>query len=302
MVSPQQRSDVVQAFHNDPALKQEFISRLSGHAQAGELLNAASSWKDGKGSPVACMVHDTNLIVWQGQTGIPKAVGNALDTAAALFDRPAKAAQFTLEWMEAIAVGQDLCGVAPGLIIWLLSDAEHGLRRWTMEARVGEAIDRVVGLHRRAASGNVPDESEWQQVRAAAMAATDGCEGVENAIAACTEAAAWNTASASTAVSDTVRVWTNLVAVRRQGQFGRSFALDGEIKAWIAQLADDANRAGRPAPNISEQDLCQNHPAVVALKRLQTEQAGKYLREDKELVPGVLLALTRKCAGAANSN
>ena len=89
-------TDNMQAFHADPAIKQEFLARLQAHAQGGEIINRASVWNDGKGGPVGCMVHDTDLVVWQQRTGIPRAVGGALDVAASYLDEPDQAARFVL--------------------------------------------------------------------------------------------------------------------------------------------------------------------------------------------------------------
>jgi hypothetical protein len=293
----QRMEHAMQAFHADPALKQELLTRLQAHAEAGEILNRANVWHDGKGGPVACMVHDTDLSVWQQRTGIPKAVGSALDTVASYLAEPEQAARFVLEWVEAVEVGQDLGGVAPALIEWLMSDSEHGLHRFADDEGVRRMISRVADLHRRAATGDAPPEAEWKAARVAAMAATDACENpLEKSIAAAAEAAAWNPATSATVVSDTVRAWVNLFPRRMPGLVGRGATVDREIKAWIGQLKADAEKAGIPAPNISERDLCMTHPAVVALKRSQMDEIRRAQREDRRRLAEVLLAMTWQSA------
>jgi hypothetical protein len=289
-----QRMDVqMQAFHADPAIKQEFLTRLEAHAQAGEIINRANVWNDGKGGPVACIVHDTDLAVWQERTGIPRAVGSALDIVASYLDEPEQAARFVLEWVEAVEVGQDLGGVAPALLEWLLSDGEHGIHRFAEHEVARQMIGRVAELHRRAATGDAPPEAEWRAARTAAMAATDACENpLEKSIAVAAEAAAWNPAASATVVSDTVRAWVNMFPRRAPQLVGRGAALDREIKAWIKQLKADAEKAGLPAPNISERDLCTTHPAVVALKRSQMDEIRRAQREDRRRLAEILLAMT----------
>jgi hypothetical protein len=283
----------MRAFHADPALKQEILARLKTHAQAGEILNCAHVWDDGKGGPVACMVHDTDLAVWQQRCGIPKAVGSALDLAASHLDGPEQAAGFAIEWVEAVEVGQDLRGVAPALLAWLLSDREHGILRFAEPEAVREAIGRVADLHRRAAAGDVAPEAEWRAARAAAMAATDACETpLQKSIAAAGEAAAWNPATAAAAVSDTVRAWVNLFSLRVPRFTGRGAMLDREIKEWLGRLKADAEKAGLPAPNVSEHDLCVAHPAVVAFKRAQAEEIKRAQRDDRQRLAEILLTLT----------
>jgi hypothetical protein len=243
------------------------------------------------------MVHDTDLSVWQQRTGIPKAVGSALDTVASYLAEPEQAARFVLEWVEAVEVGQDLGGVAPALIEWLMSDSEHGLHRCADDEAVRRMISRVADLHRRAATGDAPPEAEWKAARAAAMAATDACENpLEKSIAAAAEAAAWNPATSATAVSDTVRAWVNLFPWRVPVLVGQGATLDREIKAWIGQLKAAAEKAGLPAPNISERDLCMTHPAAVALKRSQMDEIRRAQREDRRRLAEVLLAMTWQSA------
>jgi hypothetical protein len=287
----------MQAFHADPALKQEFLDRLNAHAQAGEIVNRANVWSDGKGGPVACMVHDTDLAVWQQRTGIPRSVGSALDSAASYLDEPEQAARFVLEWVEAVEVGQDLGCVAPALIAWLLSDSEHGVHRFAEHEPVRQVIRCVADLHRRAAIGDAPDEAEWRAARTAAMAATDACETpLQKSILACAEAAAWNPATSATVVSDTMRAWDQLFPRRVPWLVGGGATLDREIKAWIGQLRADAEKAGLPAPNISERDLCVTHPAAIALKRSQMDQIKQARREDRRRLAEVLLAMTWQSA------
>jgi hypothetical protein len=296
----QRQNDAMQAFHADPAIKQEFLTRLQAHAQAGEIINRANVWNDGKGGPVACMVHETDLAVWQERTGIPRAVGSALDIAASYLDEPEQAARFVLEWVEAVEVGQDLRSVAPALMEWLLSDGEYGIHRLAENEAVRQMINFVADLHHRAATGDAPPEAEWRAARNAAMATTDACENpLEKSIAEAAEAAAWNPAISATAVSDTVRAWVKLFPRRAPGLVGRGATLDREINAWIGQLKADAEKDGLPAPNISERDLCVTHPAVIALKRLQMDEIRQAQRQDRQRVAEVLLAMTWQSAAAS---
>jgi hypothetical protein len=289
----------MQAFHADPAIKQQLLAQLKAHAQAGEILNRANAWQDGKGGPVACLVHDTDLVVWQERTGMPKAVGAALDAAASHLAEPAQAAQFALEWLEAVAVGQDLRGVAPALIDWLLTDAEVGLWRSAESAPVQDMIGRIADLQRRVAADDAPPEAEWRAARAATLAVTDGCERpVEKALARAAEVAAWNPATSASVVADTVLAWVNMFSLRMPWLVGRGAKLTEEIKAWMAELKAEAEQAGLPAPNISERDLCEKHPAVVALRRLQTDEIKQGQREDRQRLTKALLAITRQSAGA----
>jgi hypothetical protein len=288
------------AFHADPALKREMLARLKTHALRGEVINAANVWKDGKGGPVSCMVHDTDFAVWQERTGIPKAVGAALDVVASYMDGPDQAADFAAEWVEAVEVGQDLRGVAPALLAWLLSDSEHGILRSVERDAARLTIGAVADLHRRTAVGDVPPEAEWRAARVAAMAATDAVESsFQKAIAAAGEAAAWNPETSAAVVSDAVRAWDSLLSLRVPDLMGRGAIVDREIKEWLARLRAAAEKDGLPAPNMSEHDLCVTHPAAVALRRAYTEQVRQAQREDRRRLAEALLTMTVRSASPA---
>jgi hypothetical protein len=100
-------------------------------------------------------------------------------------------------------------------------------------------------------------------------------------------------------VSDTVRAWVNLFVRRAPALMGRGATLNQEIKDWIEQLKADAEKAGLPAPNISERDLCATHPAVVALKQLRMDEIRRAQRQDRQRLAEVLLALTWQSAAAS---
>jgi hypothetical protein len=64
----------MRAFHSDPAVKSQLVDRLKAYAEAGAIINAENVWKDGKGSPSGCVLHDAGLASRPERTGMPKAV------------------------------------------------------------------------------------------------------------------------------------------------------------------------------------------------------------------------------------
>src|ERR1700676_3782364 len=92
---------IMQAFHNDPALKSQLVDRLKTYAGAGAIINAENVWKDGKGSPLGCVVQDAGLALWPERTGMPKAFGAALDAVAKNLGSPENAGRFAVEWLDA---------------------------------------------------------------------------------------------------------------------------------------------------------------------------------------------------------
>jgi hypothetical protein len=277
---------IVQAFHNDPAVKSQLVDRLKAYAEAGAIINAENLWKDGKGSPMGCVVNDTGLALWPERTGMPKAFGAAIDAVAKNLGSPENAGRFAVEWLDAVPVGEDMGGVAHALIGWLLTDGEQGVLRLATTEAVREMVRRVAELHRRGAAGQAPTAAEWGAARAAAMAVSDTYEkGIEKLVMATVEAAAWNPATAATVISDTLRAWSLLGSARGgAGRKEHAEQMSRELQTRNAQAAADAEKAGLPKPDI---DMVEVRNAVFAVM-MRAAQA------DHERVAKALLDLTKE--------
>jgi hypothetical protein len=282
----------MQAFHNDPAVKSELVDRLKAYAEAGAIINAENVWKDGKGSPSGCVVHDAGLALWPERTGMPKAFGAAIDAVAKDLGSPENAGRFAVEWFDAVPVGEDMGGVAHALTGWLLTDGEHGILRLATTEAVREIVRRVAELHRRGVAGQLPTAAEWGAARAAAMAASDACEkGTEKLVMATAEAAAWNPATAATVISDTLRAWS-LLGPARGGAARKAHAeqMSRDIQPRNAERAGEAEKAGLPKPAVDMKEVGKAVFAVI----MRAAQA------DHERVAKALLDLTRRSAARSS--
>jgi hypothetical protein len=276
----------MQAFHNDAAVKSRLVDRLKADAEAGAIINAENVWKGGKGSPSGCVVQGEGLTLWPERTGLPKALGAALDALAKHLGSPENAGRFTVEWLDAVPVGEDMAGVAHGLIGWLLKDAEYGILRLATTDAVQETVRRIADLHRCGAAGEVATAAEWGAARAAAMAVSDACEkGTEKRVAATAEAAAWNPAAASTVISDTLQAWS-LLGVARGGAARQADAeqMSRELNARHARAEAEAAKAGLPKPAVDKREVAGAVYAVIM----------RALQADHQRVANVLLDLTRR--------
>ena len=285
--------EVMQAFHNDPALKSQLLERLKTYAEAGAIINAENVWKDGKGSPSGCLLQDGGLASWPERTGMPRAFGAAIDAVARNLGSPEAAGRFAVEWLDAVPVGADMCSVAHALIGWLLTDDEYGIQRLAATEAAEEVVRRVAELHRRGAAGEVPTAAEWGAARTAAMAVSDTCEkGTEKSVMATVEAAAWNPATAATVMSDTMRAWS-LLGAARGGSARQAHAeqLDRDIKARNALRAAEAEKAGLRKPDVDMLEL-RNAVFAVIMRALQA---------DHERVAKVLLDLTKRSAARSRN-
>jgi hypothetical protein len=274
----------MQSFHNDPAVKAEIARRLQAH-RAGDV-----------SSPAARMADDPNLSVFQQRLGIPKAFGGLIDTIAASLGTAARATQFAEDWLGAAPVGSDLHGVAHAVLLWLLTDPEHGLVRHATSDAERQMIDRVAALHRRSRSGEVVDARQWRDARTAAMAATDSLQGgMQKAVGHTIEAAAWDPASSGTVLADTARNW---MATEGQAAPDRiSSEEDRAIRARLKGLFEDAKASGAASERIDVFKLLeQHHPAEAAELRKKIAAQREQANDWAVALGAVLIDFTKRAA------
>ena len=84
------------AFHNDPAVREQYLNRVAAHASADELLQGYGYWRGGKGCAVGCTIHGSTHKSYETELGIPEEIAYLEDW---LFERlPAEKAK---EWAHA---------------------------------------------------------------------------------------------------------------------------------------------------------------------------------------------------------
>jgi len=259
----------MQSFHNDPTLKAEIAQRLKAHAEAGEIVGAPTHWKDGKGSPAACMIDDRSLVHWQQRLGIPKAIGSLVDTVAMYAVTPEGAGKFGQEWLAAAPVGRDLRSAANALLIWILSDPAQGVVHYASSDIERSMIDRIADLHRQGRAGEGPAAATWRAAREAAMAATDGLASeMAKAVGRAVEAAAWDPATTATVLSDTARSWIAVHSQSAVASFGWTEDDDRAMHARLKGLFDAAKESGAAPETINVFALLeQQHPEEAARLR-----------------------------------
>ena len=152
------------AFYGDPELKEFLFFRLEQQALKG-LVQASPHpfWLEGKGTLAAAMVHNADIEVFERISGIPAAVGHALDFVQA------RSPETIRSLSQALTVGTDLSRV-PALVLleylkeptfdWpglLTADADALRCAWLKECKKhlqGEAVDEAAmdEIKRRAES------------------------------------------------------------------------------------------------------------------------------------------------------
>jgi hypothetical protein len=203
----------MQAFHNDPAIKQRYVDRLIRHAQADELVQG-TGWKHGKGCAVGCTLEAYQHSLYPTELGI-------LEEFAHLEDRifeglpNDQAMTFPLEFLQAFPVG--MTEASQRMVLWrfkawLLTPVVDGGLAVVAEGYPGvvAAVERVRRLIDREIAGDVVGGNEWAEARAAAgaRAAAWAAEAAWAAAWAAAEAAAWAATAAASEANGNTEAWS----------------------------------------------------------------------------------------------
>jgi len=60
----------LRAFHGDPAIKAEYLARVTAHEQADEIIHGLY-WEHGKGCAVGCTIHSDRHDAYETELGLP---------------------------------------------------------------------------------------------------------------------------------------------------------------------------------------------------------------------------------------
>ena len=128
----------MEAFHNDPSIKEKYLTRLNEHYQADEIIQG-QYWENGKGCAVGCTVHSSDHKNYELELGIPKNIAYLQD---GIFESlPNKLAKkFPLQFLSAIKVGADLKNVNNLFTIWMLTDKKYGVLQYAKDKKVIQDI------------------------------------------------------------------------------------------------------------------------------------------------------------------
>ena len=167
----------MEAFHNDPIIKEKYLTRLQAHYIADEIIKG-QYWEDGKGCAVGCTIHSENHKDYETELGISEILASLQDKIfEGLPNNLAK--EFPLEFLSAINVGSDLSKVSNLFMIWILTDPEYGVLQFAKNKKVIQDI----------ANAFVEDmvtpvsAEKWKQLRNAAYAVGENADATAAAAA-----------------------------------------------------------------------------------------------------------------------
>ena len=188
------------AYHNDPAIKAEYLARVKAHAEADEIKHGFY-WEGGKGCAVGCTIHGADHVRYETELGIPRILARLEDR---IFEglSNGNAKDFPARFLSAITPGADLSKVWPKFAVWLLVDPKHGIARFTKKDSAQYiAIHRVADLYRDLKDWDERDKAAFKKAAAAAYAAAAADAAAADAAAAYAAVAAAYAAYAADAAA-----------------------------------------------------------------------------------------------------
>ena len=128
----------MEAFHNNPSIKEYYITRLNEHYKADEIIQG-QYWENGKGCAVGCTIHSGDHNKYELELGIPTCLAYLQDT---IFENVPNelAKEFPIQFLSAIKVGADLKNVSNLFMIWVLTDSKYGVIKYADNKKIVQDI------------------------------------------------------------------------------------------------------------------------------------------------------------------
>lgn len=107
-------------FHNDPQIKEKYLTRLKTHATADEIIQG-TGWENGKGCAIGCTLENYDHKAFETELGVPEWLARLEDQIfEGLPNSDAK--KFAVDFLEAVPVGVELERVKWGFLVFVLEE------------------------------------------------------------------------------------------------------------------------------------------------------------------------------------
>jgi len=205
----------VLAFHNDPAIKEKYISWVKAHYVQDEIIKG-KYWQDGKGCAVGCTVHSSKHDSYETELGISWRWALAEDGIfEALPNDQAK--EFPLQFLEAIPVGADTEIAFRKFIIWTIGDKKDGLLTVIKNTEYRNILERTLELYKQSFVREIKN-SEWKKLESDAYASASAY------------AYAYASASAYAYASASASAYASASASASAYAYAYAYAIGGDIE------------------------------------------------------------------------
>lgn len=148
------------SFHNDITIKEKYLNRIIKHRKADEI-EKGYYWEKGKGFAVGCTIHGNDHSKYEIELGIPRILARLED---GIFENLPndKAKLWPEQFLDSINVGSDLSSVCPKFAVWLLTDKEYGVIKYSKTIKQRIIIQKISDYYADYLNVSI---QEWKQIR-----------------------------------------------------------------------------------------------------------------------------------------
>jgi hypothetical protein len=227
------------AFNGQAETRAAALVRLDGYLESNRLTSGALFWNGTTASVASALIESDDLQSWQEQLGLAKWLAYALDLPSGTLP-PFKCVEIAKELLYAIPVGCDTSATGSRVIVGVLFQVTARLSVCRTDvAMLKKIAEEIRGMHEQVVVGHTHPESAWRLVRKAATNLTNAFEGgLERAIGACVEAAAWDPAAAPTTVGGVLMLWIQACSTHLDEQFGWTSQDNERIQTLLKDMFD----------------------------------------------------------------
>jgi len=278
------------AYHNDPALKREVLSRVETHRAAGEIVPGPGFWDGNRGSLVGVSVHSRDAEDFEVATGIAKgglAIAERIWSLALLrlwLHREAwegfhptdieSLRAFPGEWLEKIAPGCNTDGLTRRMTISVLTLVLDEAEAHPDLEGLGELLRTLIDGHEDSSAKAAASWREWRK-SASALARAHREGTLQSALANLVATAAWPDTSSAGALPDVLEQYVNLCHYDARDEVAWTGTEEETKRGLDAQreriLLDPASRETTALRDFD--DKLKNGYPVFAKRRTALEEA-----------------------------
>lgn len=194
----------MQAFHNDPAIKQKYLDRVRKHREMDNLIQG-TGWENGKGCAVGCTLENYDHFRYPIELGIPTWLAMVEDKIFEGLPQN-KAMDWPERFLSAIRVGDNLERVKAPFLIFVLESALEAFDHDEFP-KVKAVLDDLIRLFESGETDLLNFEEAAWAARKAAEAAGAAARRAAGAAAEAAGAAAVAAEAAGAAAAGAATAW-----------------------------------------------------------------------------------------------
>ena len=163
-------TEQLQAFFNDPKIKQKYLKQIQQHYKLDEIVHGIY-WENGRGCAVGCLIHDSDHKRFETELGLPEWLAHLIDF---LFENLSngKAKEFPVQFIKSVNVGANYDIMYNEFVLFLLQEICKLDKEQYPD--ISKTISTIINYHKEIVDTNDLDavsDSDWSTAWSAAWSA-----------------------------------------------------------------------------------------------------------------------------------